>query len=135
MTDELMELGRRAVACKGWRWMPGMLTMHGERLVSVQEDAGWLQLAVCADEPNRGRLVFNRCETCVPDLSDAATVGCLLRLVRGAWWCDGIHATRREGGNEWFVQRDPWRKERPISEAVGSDAEAAALVAALEAAP
>jgi hypothetical protein len=24
MTDEMMELARRAVACPAWRWLPGM---------------------------------------------------------------------------------------------------------------
>lgn len=27
LTPDLVALGRRAVACKGWRWMPGMLTI------------------------------------------------------------------------------------------------------------
>jgi hypothetical protein len=30
MTDEMIALSRRAVACKGWRWMPGIAD-HIER--------------------------------------------------------------------------------------------------------
>lgn len=73
MTDEQTALSRRAVACKGWRWMPGMLAWRPDcppvRLAAI-EDAGnalqeyrWL-----------------------PDLSDPATGGCMLSLLGNSRW-------------------------------------------------
>jgi len=75
MTEEMQELGRRAVACKGWRWMPGMRCAFNEyeaweyeRLVGPTEGDGFVQAS----------------EVAIPDLADAATVGCLLALVQEA---------------------------------------------------
>ena len=79
----LEELGRRAVACKGWRWLPGVrdlitgyriLAVEGSRirlpapLTKKRSDDGWYD---AADD----RWCF------LPDLSDPATGGCLLVLL------------------------------------------------------
>lgn len=61
MTD-YTELGKRLVACPHFRWMPGMLVSNGARIVTVNEDT-----------PLRFSGFY-------PDLSDAATVGCLVIL-------------------------------------------------------
>jgi hypothetical protein len=63
----------------------------------------------------------------VPDLSDPATLGCLLALVREAWGKPDLH-TRPEG-SRWRM----WSFEWPSSMLHPTEAEA--LVAALEAAP
>jgi hypothetical protein len=69
MTEEQIELAKRAVACKGWRWMPGMAWFDGRFLqYRVQSEAH----AVVVDEGG------------LPDLTDPATLGCLLALVREA---------------------------------------------------
>ena len=52
----MVALAERAIACKGWRWLPGM------RII------------------NAGYRGIER-----PDLSDPATLGCLVALVREAW--------------------------------------------------
>ncbi len=67
----LADLGRRAVACKHWRWMPGMLMSAGMTTFRIRFEG---------DEN------VDRCG--VPDLSDPATLGCLLHLVREAWGSD-----------------------------------------------
>ena len=73
MTEDMIDLGRRAVACKGWRWMPGMLVVPNEHMVSVP-----LRLTDDHDWPHDLGLRL-------PDFHDPATVGCLLALVRDAY--------------------------------------------------
>jgi hypothetical protein len=101
----LEDLGRRAVACKHWRWMPGML-VDGIRIDGTCHFVGGLGKP-WREEDFREVI----CDECVPDLSDPATIGCLLALVRQAW-----------KGNVAPVYPD-------------SDEALAKLVAALEAAP
>jgi len=113
MTADMLDLARRAVACKGWRWMPGMR---------------W------RTEDDRGRLddfqpeYMGRPPDALPDLTDPATLGCLLALVREAWGdpTDYVRCGRRwEWVTSCCVERCP----------PSGDTEAEALVAALEGAP
>ena len=127
MTDEMIALSRRAVACKGFRWMPGM--------------RWWT-------DDDRGRLddyqpeYMGRPTDALPDLTDPATLGCLLALVR-----EGFVSEKRLWGGRVEVHQDAhnifvvvcpehdsngFLLHRWIASA---DVEAEALVAALEAAP
>ena len=63
MNADQKRLARRAIACAGWRWLPGMLTEDGTRLGARLPDRMLEALEV------------------LPDLSDAATLGGLLSLV------------------------------------------------------
>jgi hypothetical protein len=99
------DLARRAVACRHWRWLPGMQTLP---------------------LPAYG----------LPDLSDPATVGALLALVREAWGDPGASVWHDRRVSVWSWMADGcihgvWRP----SDADGYETEAEALVAALEAAP
>ena len=85
--EQIEELGRRAVACKRWRWMPGMLSNKDLRVTRCKD----LRVTRCDDD---GYVVgyyenLSYIAECVPgtlpDLSDPATLGCLLALVREAW--------------------------------------------------
>jgi hypothetical protein len=72
----------------------------------------------------------------LPDLTDPATVGCLLALVREAWGDPGASVWHDRRASVWSWMADGcihgvWRP----SDADGYDNEAEALVAALEAAP
>lgn len=78
MTDEQIALARRAVACKGWRWMPGMLTADGFRVCRVDADGYKFGYRT---EYNYAYAVVG---DALPDLQDPATLGCLLALVREA---------------------------------------------------
>ena len=76
----LEDLGRRAVACKHWRWMPGMYIRPLEFRVVWFDD---FAVGECDQISYR----WERIPDAYPDLSDPATLGCLLALVEGAWKC------------------------------------------------
>ena len=72
------ELAQRAVACKRWKWLPGMSISDGllhDRICTAWED-GKLEV--------RDMYIHDASEW-LPDLADPATLGCLLALVREAW--------------------------------------------------
>lgn len=123
------ELARRAVACKGWRWMPGMLTNTAYRVC----DDGYTWPHLQRGDTLRSGLHF-------PDLTDPATVGCLLALVREAWGCH-VHLRHRARGRPRFGKVSVWEPVDGLARRLVAGprvlcaTEAAALVAALEAAP
>ena len=70
-----MELGKRAIACKHWRWMPGM-----KWLLIESTEVCWPLSYRSGRYPEVPEGV-----PVIPDLTDPATLGCLLFLVREAW--------------------------------------------------
>lgn len=134
----LADLGRRAVACKRWRWMPGMLlqwkTEKGShyrgRVCDTWsfEDEGALYCEGHEDRFTREELNAAR-----PDLSDPATLGCLLHLVReatgehsSASWCPG----GKHDYPHWA-----WYSDDCYGKLCEGATEAECLVKVLEAAP
>jgi len=96
MNDEMTKLARRAVACTGWRWMPGMLDLRGDRLGLA--DSGFWSACGAA---NRGdlRTAYTPDK---PDLTDPATLGCLLRL---AWEASADEAATAGMGSNRLLGR------------------------------
>lgn len=132
MTEEQTALARRAVACKGWRWMPGMLAHAPDSEVEarVQKVDGEV-LEVCLPDWYGVTWLAHRV---VPDLTDPATLGCLLALVREAW---GKPAVPMFWGDYWQVVytsevEDGCAGHQHMGD---GDTEVQALVAALEVAP
>lgn len=140
MTEAQTALARRVVACKGWRWLPGMRTdSKFARVVTVDSDSD----VACAAEEGASEddchAVWLDRVRVLPDLTDPATLGCLLALVRDAWGNPNGHIV--------FLGKcgsDPrgWRFEWSTTDGQFgggihrySPTEAEALVVALEGAP
>jgi len=124
--DAAYALARRAVACKGWRWLRGMLRHDDYRYLGGGVWARWSDTAAVVTAlhmPDQ-----------LPDLTDPATLGCLLALVREAWGnpTATTAVTRMgDGSRGWVV--DCWSTQSPLG--WFGVTEAHSLVAALEAAP
>jgi hypothetical protein len=137
MTPGLEALGRRAVACKGWRWMPGMrlwcltrgygriISLIGDRLL-IEWERGHHRKTWTPKQANSQLL---------PDLSDPATLGCLLALVREAWDDDRVSSVANTVyGTRMILMPDDAAPEG--ERLIGcSTTEAEALIEALKAAP
>jgi len=125
MTPEMLDLARRAVACRGWRFMGGML--------AVEQAVPGMVLSA---RPVRVDDYWHEVGVWLPDFDDPATLGCLLALAREAW--------ANDGGVTFTITRDAffmveW-EERLWDNFVEPrcfvyDTLAEALVAALKAAP
>ena len=116
-------LARRAVACRGWRWSPGMLDSFGRRVLCVWPD----DLGIKWSHTPENCVV--RDADALPDLSDAATLGCLLALVREAQHEPTYLPTCLDADDEAWVIEVPSQKRQTRYGSYAS-----ALVAALEAA-
>jgi hypothetical protein len=126
------ELARRAVACKGWRWMEGALYWSGGidyRIAYLCKNSGtWVAFERTTDGKRQYGISLDHA---LPDLNDPATLGCLLALVREAYDHPCAHAEAHEfedpEKNFWLI----WAG----AESFEADTEVEALVKALESAP
>lgn len=127
MTDEMLALARRAVSCKAWRWMPGMADQFGRRVMQVYPN----ELGFKWSHLLENNVV--RDADALPDLTDAATRGCVLALVREAWGDPTICVVLDLSDGYWHVGR--WEDEGIALRGRWGTTEAHALTRALEAAP
>jgi hypothetical protein len=134
MTNTMSEkLARRAVACPGWRWMPGMLGLSAKAGLWRVEQADLTALFGAGAGPAS----IHEVGAWLPDLTDPATLGCLLALVREAWGDSAMSVTAgytKDRKVEWEVEH-PHPDSLPEALWTYFDTEAEALVAALETAP
>lgn len=140
MTDEMLSLARRAVACPAWRWRPGMIMRRRHE--------SWSWLVFHADEQEVRIIQGGLLEWWgvdqghfFPDLADPGTLGHLLALVREAWGDPGASISGYVvDGEEEGTTRMEWCCDigvRPTErlDSFYGQTEAEALVYALEAAP
>jgi len=144
------ELAKRAVACKGWRWMPGMRGVRsffhptlGEHVtVNVRIESS-LDVELIETPSSSQELVssahctvsgWTKVSDMLPDLTDPATLGCLLALVREAWGDNtaSTAATRELDKTTGWIM-DCWNPQSPLNKIGPFKTEAETLVAALEA--
>lgn len=129
MESDKIELAERAVACKGWRWMPGMLARSQFRTIRIEHDG--VEGATTHDKHDAESL----CQylAAIPDLTDPATLGCLLALVRETWGMPtGITVSYSSDDGLWGVS---WSGATHGGWCGRGRTEDEALVAALEGAP
>ena len=123
MTGNELELARRVVACKAWRWIPGMLAVR-PGVISMRVDFGPFEPPPEYDW--------------IPGLTDTATYSCLLTLVRDAY--NAPEACTGKVGPFWYVYPRTDNGIDQETEPIGMTwndrytTELAALVEALEAA-
>ena len=133
----MSDIGARFVACKGWRWLPGM---HWRRDFAGGQSLGDRTGMILNewDAVDDGGRIFRigALDGMEPVQEDPATLGCILALVREAWDDPYIVCVppMRQVDPEWGVG------STSTIGAVGripchGATEAEALLAALEAAP
>lgn len=136
MSTDYSELGRRFVACKHFRWIEGMRW----RFDVPNHQNVWSRYMgsdLCDDEGNPFTEAnpFDRThdKRIVIDLSDAATKGCVLQLIRDAHQDQTIHIGI--GCSGWVILSKKNRIADVVHHAANFDSEEKAMVVAMEAAP
>ena len=110
------------VRAPAWRWMPGMLTADGERIIRSNRNPNVFDTMSVDVDGKRGRL-----RSRWPDLTDPATLGCMLALAREAWADPTLHVICARG--RW------WAVSTQFEGGPGHETEGEALAAAIIAAP
>ena len=123
MTPEQIARGRRAVACLGWRWMPGMLACDAAgmyvRVVTVEDEGipvewshkppeGLSRIVTAWGTPGWAADVWGKA---TPVLEDPATLGCLMALAREALGEPEAHAVKY--AYHWGIERHDSYSEGP----------------------
>lgn len=135
-------LARRAVACPGWRWMPGMAAAAprdggmnlGRVLRVVTEDSGEGATIVLVPHAVAEQALTAAERRVLPDLTDPATLGCLQALVREVYAPRWAHLAPRWSGAGYYIVGSTASGVMMGLDDGEYPSEAAALVAALEAA-
>jgi len=146
-------LGVRAVACKGFLWMPGMLAMYTwggtarDRFLCADDDGVHMVVeskVVGEGEPltwlRKRPASFAR--DCLPDLDDPATLGCIEHGLLPEMYGDDCNLASwvaADGSTRWTLEYTPDPCSSPHQRVSVSDdgheSKGEALVFALEAAP
>lgn len=136
----MSDLSERAVVCKHWRWMDGMRATR-DHLPIPRHAVRISQSCSIHRCPNSGgpwvktddNGQWKQERDLLPDLTDPATLGCVLALLRAATRVPNAYAFQFTGG-QWAVRSTQGGVDDFVR-GKWADSEAGALVAALEAAP
>ena len=129
--EEALSMGFRVLRLEGWRWMDGMRTLRGDRVLRCTED-GTPVIARTRNLEGLGPMVeldgFQAGD--VPDLRDPATVGSLLHVVRTIIGepCWSPHGLIGSMGALFWLADVPHRRERQTR----YDTEAEAIIVRAE---
>lgn len=132
MENDKVEISQRLVACKHFRWMPGMRTLGDWRVINVDSDG--VEVVTDLSEV----VLFHSGDlphipSSLPDLTDPATLGCLLALVREICGDSEMHLTL--GGAGWVWLSGESRVANVVLDIPAGKTEAEAITLALEATP
>ena len=136
MTPALTAAAERLIALPGFRWMPGMVDTNGDRFVDVSE--GIIEIDGGLFQFSRGH--YSAAVAALPDLTDPATLGCVLAMVCDAWSDPGftLYGERfydAESASDYFkFLAEPSHVNRPESLRVWFSTRGECLVNALAAA-
>ena len=119
-----LELSLRAIKCRHWRWLPGMVDTFGR----LNTDAGWFRPMLARDQSQ-----IPSSATRFPDLDHPATLGCLMALVREVWKMDRLYSSWSLDAKRWEVLTVPEGQNEGFPELIGQGpTESASWVSALE---
>lgn len=106
MSNELETLGRRATACKGWKWLAGM-----QAVIPADEGAtGYFYRVTEGTGPINSRVAY-------PNFADPVTAGALVALVRAATGKPHLFCSYRQGGFWGVADHDEYLSEFWTTEA------------------
>ena len=104
MTNEEIEIARSFVACKGWRWLPGMLGVSATGGVWRVEQADLTALGGAG----LGPASIHEAGTWFPDINDPCTRGGILQLVRDATGDPDLHVRCIRPYVPSYTESSPW---------------------------
>jgi hypothetical protein len=125
MNEEELEIARAFVVCGRWVWLPGMLGVSAMAGIWRVEKADLTALGGAGAGPAS----IHEAGAWFPNISDPATLGCILQVVReahGIPWLNTVPLVTAGGVHGWRVRG----LDTPVCKT-----EAEALLRALQAAP
>jgi hypothetical protein len=127
MTEEQISEARRWVALPGWRWMPGMCSANGSRVLFVDDDNGDVCLSV--DDGQVPYWLDGPAQNMLPDVTDPATRGCLLALAREITGQPDLSTVWISSADVWCPR---WMQDGRSTFGAARSRETAALLEAVE---
>jgi hypothetical protein len=131
MTPTLTAAAERLITLPGFKWMPGMVDVEGYRLLIAYDD-GSFRICIYDEAFDSGCMSL-------PNLTDPATLGCVLAMVCDAWSDPGftLYGERfydAESASDYFkFLAEPSHVNRPESLRVWFTTRGECLVHALAA--